>query len=44
MGTPSMQGIDVEDVDLSKFVHIRTTLSIPKHREIVEQEMGGLLK
>lgn len=36
-------GIDVEDVDLSKFVHIRTTLSIPKHREIVEQEMGDFL-
>lgn len=37
------QGINVEDVDLSKFVHIRTTLSIPKHREIVEQEMGDFL-
>lgn len=35
--------IKPEDVDLSKFVHIRTTLSIPKHREIVEQELGGFL-
>ena len=34
------KGIAVDDVDLSKFVHMRTTLSIPKHREIVEQEMG----
>lgn len=37
-------GIKVEDVDLSKFVHMRTTLSIPKHREIVEQEMGDFLQ
>lgn len=37
------RGIEVEDVDLSKFVHMRTILSIPKHREIVEQEMGDFL-
>lgn len=37
------QGIAPSDVDLSKFVHMRTTLSIPKHREIVEQEMGEFL-
>lgn len=37
------QGIAPADVDLSKFVHMRTTLSIPKHREIVEQEMGNFL-
>lgn len=37
-------GIAASDVDLSKFVHMRTTLSIPKHREIVEQEMSGFLK
>lgn len=37
------KGIDINSVDLSKFFHIRTTLSIPKHREIVEQEMGAFL-
>ncbi len=37
------QGLAPEDVDLSKFIHMRTTLSIPKHREIVEQEMGEFL-
>jgi hypothetical protein len=37
------KGIKPEDVDLEKFVHIRTTLSIPKHREIVEQELGDFL-
>lgn len=37
------KGISIEDVDLSKFVHMRTTLSIPKHREIVEQEMSSFL-
>lgn len=37
------KGISVDEVDLSKFIHMRTTLSIPKHREIVEQEMGNFL-
>lgn len=37
------KGILPEEVDLSKFVHMRTTLSIPRHREIVEQEMGEFL-
>ncbi len=37
------QGIAPENVDLSKFVHMRTTLSIAKHRELVEQEMGEFL-
>lgn len=37
------KGIDVNSVDLTKFFHIRTTLSIPSHREIVEQEMGDFL-
>lgn len=37
------KGIKPEDVDLTKFVHMRTTLSIPKHREIVEQELGNFL-
>ena len=35
--------IDPADVDLEKFVHMRTTLSITSHREIVEQEMGNFL-
>lgn len=38
------KGISVDEVDLSKFIHMRTTLSIPKHREIVEQEMGNFLQ
>lgn len=38
------KGISVNDVDLSKFVHMRTTLSIPKHHEIVEQEMTDFLQ
>lgn len=38
------KGISVNEVDLSKFVHMRTTLSIPKHREIVEQEMSSFLQ
>lgn len=37
------KGIKPEDVDLTKFVHIRSTLSISKHREIVEQELGDFL-
>lgn len=37
------KNIQKEDVNLSKFYHLRTTLSIPKHKEIVEQELGELL-
>lgn len=37
------KGISVDEVDLSKFVHMRTTLSIPKHREIVEQKLSDFL-
>ena len=37
------RGIKVEDVDLSKFIHMRTTLSIPNHKEVVENEMGNFL-
>ena len=37
------KGISANDVDLSKLVHMRTTLSIQKHREIVEQEMSSFL-
>ena len=36
--------ISESDVDLSKFVHMRTTLSIPKHNEIVEQEVNDFLR
>lgn len=35
--------INADDVDLSKFIHIRTTLSIPNHKEVVENEMGNFL-
>jgi len=38
------KGISVDDVDLSKFFHMRTTLSIPRHREIVEQELSDFLQ
>ena len=37
------KGIRKEDIDLSKFVHMRTILSIPSHKEIVEQEMETFL-
>lgn len=36
--------ISEADIDLSKFVHMRTTLSIPKHNEIVEQEVNDFLR
>lgn len=36
--------ISESDVDLSRFVHMRTTLSIPKHSEIVEQEVNDFLR
>lgn len=35
--------LKLEEVDLSKFVHMRTTLSITSHREIVEQQMSSFL-
>lgn len=31
-------GIPTEEVDLSKFVHVHTTLSIERHRDIVEKK------
>lgn len=37
------RGISVDEVDLSKFVHIRTTFSIPNHKEVVENEMTNFL-
>ena len=36
--------IAMDAVDLSKFVHIRTTLTIEKHKDIVEQELSNFLK
>lgn len=36
--------IAVNDVDLSKFVHIRTTLTISNHKDFVEKELGDFLK
>lgn len=38
------KGISPLNVDLSKFYHMRTTLSISKHKEIVEQEMSNFLQ
>lgn len=35
--------IPIKDVDLSKFIHIRTALSIDKHQDIAEKEMGDFL-
>ena len=35
--------IAVRDVDLSKFAHIRTTLSIDRHKDILEKETGDFL-
>ena len=36
--------IAVSEIDLSKFIHIKTSLSIEKHRDIVEQELGDFLQ
>lgn len=36
--------IPVNEVDLSKFVHMRTTLTIAKHRDIAEQNLNGFLR
>lgn len=35
--------IPVDEVDLSKFAHLHTTLSIDRHKDIVEKEMGDFL-
>jgi hypothetical protein len=35
--------IQEDEVDLSKFVHMRTTLTIARHKEIAEQEMNTFL-
>lgn len=37
------QGIPVDDVDLSKFVHLHTTLTIERHKDIVEKEVQDFL-
>lgn len=34
---------NIDDIDLSNFVHIRTTLSIDKHKDIVEKELTDFL-
>ena len=36
-------GIKLEEVDLSKFAHLRTTLSITSHRDLAEKEMSDFL-
>lgn len=36
--------INESDVDLSKFIHLRTTLTIAKHKDIVEHELANFLK
>lgn len=35
--------IEEKDVDLTKFAHIRTTLSISSHKDLVEKEVSDLL-
>lgn len=36
-------GIPVEEVDLSKFAHLHTTLTIERHRDLVEKEVQDFL-
>lgn len=36
-------GITVDQVDLSKYAHLRTTLTIERHKDIVEKEMQDFL-
>ena len=36
-------GISRDKVDLSKFAHLRTTITIERHKDIVEKEMGDFL-
>ena len=36
-------GIKPDDVDLSKFAHLRTTLSVTSHRDLAEKEMSDFL-
>ena len=37
------RGIPIEDVDLSKFAHLHTTLTIERHKDIVEKEVQDFL-
>ena len=37
------RGIPVDDVDLSKFAHLHTTLTIERHKDIVEKEVQDFL-
>ena len=37
------RGIPVEQVDLSKFAHLHTTLTIERHKDIVEKEVQDFL-
>lgn len=36
-------GIKSEEVDLSKFAHLRTTLSVTSHKDLTEKEMSDFL-
>lgn len=36
-------GIKPEEVDLSKFAHLRTTLSVTSHKDLAEKEMSDFL-
>lgn len=37
------RGISIDDVDLSKFAHLHTTLTIERHKDIVEKEVQDFL-
>lgn len=37
------QGIPIEQVDLSKFAHLHTTLTIERHKDLVEKEVQDFL-
>ena len=37
------KGIDVNQIDLSKFAHLHTTLTIERHKDIVEKEIQDFL-
>ena len=36
-------GVEKKDVDLTKLAHMRTTLSISSHRNLIEQELSDML-
>lgn len=35
--------VPIDSIDLSKFAHLHTTLTIERHRDLVEQEIGNFL-